>query len=107
MPFRAASYAVGWRVKLAERMKVPVLGLVENMSYFTCPDCGKTHEIFGASQAESVAAAFDIPHVARLPIDPAITTMVDAGEVEHVSGEFVSAMVDSLEKDLPLEGENG
>ena len=106
-PQDLVSMIVSKAVKMAELMKVPVLGLVENMSYFTCPDCGKTHEIFGASQAESVAAAFDIPHVARLPIDPAITTMVDAGEVEHVSGEFVSEMVDSLEKDLPLESENG
>ena len=75
------------------------------MSYFTCPDCGKKHEIFGASQADSVAKEFDIAHVARLPIDPKITAMVDAGKVEQVSGDYVSALVDSLEKDLPLEGE--
>ena len=92
-------------VKMAGMLNVPVLGLVENMSYFTCPDCGKTHEIFGASQAESVAKEFGIPHVARLPIDPAITTMVDAGEVEKVSGDFAASMVDSLEQELPLGGE--
>ena len=92
-------------VKMAEMMNVPVLGLVENMSYFTCPDCGKKHEIFGESQADSVAKEFDIAHVARLPIDPKITAMVDAGKVEQVSGDYVSALVDSLEKDLPLEGE--
>ena len=91
-------------VKMAEMMNVPVLGLVENMSYFTCPDCGKKHEIFGASQADSVAKEFDIAHVARLPIDPKITAMVDAGKVEQVSGDYVSALVDSLEQDLPLEG---
>ena len=92
-------------VRMAEMMNVPVLGLVENMSYFTCPDCGKKHEIFGASQADSVAKEFDIAHVARLPIDPNITAMVDAGQVEQVSGEYVSALVDSLEQDLPLEEE--
>ena len=90
-------------VKMAEMMNVPVLGLVENMSYFTCPDCGKKHEIFGASQADSVAKEFDIAHVARLPIDPKITAMVDAGQVEQVSGGYVSALVDSLEQALPLE----
>ena len=90
-------------VKMAEMMNVPVLGLVENMSYFTCPDCGKKHEIFGASQADSVAKEFDIAHVARLPIDPTITAMVDAGQVEQVSGDYVSALVDSLEQALPLE----
>ena len=93
-------------VKMAEMMNVPVLGLVENMSYFTCPDCGKKHEIFGASQADSVAKKFDIAHVARLPIDPELTTMVDEGKVEQVSGEYVSALVDSLEKELPLEAES-
>ena len=92
-------------VRMAEMMNVPVLGLVENMSYFTCPDCGKKHEIFGASQADSVAKEFNIAHVARLPIDPELTTMVDAGKVEQVSGEYVSALVDSLEKELPLEEE--
>ena len=90
-------------VRMAEMMNVPVLGLVENMSYFTCPDCGKKHEIFGASQADSVAKEFDIAHVARLPIDPKITAMVDAGQVEQVSGGYVSALVDSLEQALPLE----
>lgn len=90
-------------VKMAEMMNVPVLGLVENMSYFTCPDCGKKHEIFGESQADSVAKEFDIAHVARLPIDPKITAMVDAGKVEQVSGDYVSALVDSLEQALPLE----
>ena len=91
-------------VNMANMMHVPVLGLVENMSYFTCPDCGKRHEIFGESQAERIAEAFQIPHIARLPIDPAITAMVDAGEVEQVSGEYVSKLVDSLEKELPLPG---
>ena len=90
-------------VRMAEMMNVPVLGIVENMSYYTCPDCGKQHEIFGASKVQDVAAAFDIPHTARIPIDPVITTMVDAGEVEHVDTSFLNAMVDSLEKDLPLE----
>ena len=90
-------------VNMAGMMNVPVLGLVENMSYFTCPDCGKQHEIFGASKAEQVAAEFEIPYVAKLPIDPVITAMVDAGEVESVSGELVSKFADSLEKALPVD----
>jgi Mrp family chromosome partitioning ATPase len=93
-------------VKMAEMLNVPVLGLVENMSYFTCPDCGKKHEIFGASRAEAAAKEFGIPHILRLPIDPAITAKVDAGEAEQVSGEYVSALADSLEKELPLGEEN-
>ncbi len=92
-------------VKMAGMLNVPVLSLVENMSYYTCPDCGKKHEIFGASQAESVASEFQIPHVARLPIDPGITALVDAGEVERVSGEYLAVLADSLEKELPTEEE--
>ncbi len=90
-------------VKMAGMLNIPVLGVVENMSYFQCPDCGKQHEIFGASQVARVAQEFNIPHTARLPIDPAITSKVDAGKVEQVDGLLVSSMVDSLEQDLPVE----
>ena len=89
-------------VKMAEMMQVPVLGLVENMSYYVCPDCGKQHEIFGESRAERLAADFAIPQTARIPIDPKITAMVDTGEIEKVDGCCVSGLVDSLEKNLPL-----
>ncbi len=89
-------------VKMAEMMQVPVLGLVENMSYYVCPDCGKQHEIFGESRAERLAADFAIPNTARIPIDPKITAMVDEGEIEKVDGGCVSGLVDSLEKNLPI-----
>ena len=102
-PQDLVSMIVAKAVNMASMMNVPVLGLVENMSYYVCPDCGKRHEIFGESQAERVAEGFGIPQVAKIPIDPVITTMVDAGEVESVSGEYISAMVDRLEKELPLE----
>ena len=102
-PQDLVSMIVSKAVRMAEMMNVPVLGVVENMSYYTCPDCGKQHEIFGASKVQDVAAEFDIPHTARIPIDPVITTMVDAGEIEHVNAEFLTELVDNLEKDLPLE----
>ncbi len=87
-------------VNMAALMNVPVLGLVENMSYFKCPDCGKEHAIFGESKAAETAKEFGIPHWARLPIDPAVTKLVDAGKVEEVSGELVSGLLDELEKEL-------
>ena len=93
-------------VNMAGMMNVPVLGLVENMSYYVCPDCGKRQEIFGESQAERIAAEFDIPHTARIPIDPKITAMVDAGEIEKVDGGELAALADSLEKALPLKSES-
>ena len=104
-PQDLVSMIVAKAVNMASMMNVPVLGMVENMSYFVCPDCGKKHEIFGDSRAQAVADSFGIPQVAKIPIDPVITTMVDAGEVEHVSGEFVSDLVDSLEKNLPAREE--
>ena len=87
-------------VNMANMMNVPVLGLVENMSYFKCPDCGKEHAIFGESKVEQIAKEFGIGHTARLPIDPVIAAMVDAGEVEAVSGEHISALADYLEKGI-------
>ena len=85
-------------VNMAGMMNVPVLGIVENMSYFKCSDCGKEHAIFGESKVEQIAKEFGIAHTARLPIDPAVATMVDAGEVESVSGEHIASMVDVIEK---------
>ena len=69
-------------VKMAELMKIPVLALVENMSYFKCPDCGKIHEIFGESKVERVAAAHGIPCTVKLPIDRSLAHSVDQGLVE-------------------------
>ena len=85
-------------VKMAELMNIPVLGIVENMSYFKCPDCGKEYSIFGDSKVEQEAREFGIEHFVRLPIDPVVAAMVDAGEVEHVSGENIAPLVDVIEK---------
>ena len=71
-------------VKMAGLMKKPVVGLVENMSYLKCPDCGKQIDVFGASKAEGLAKRFSIPDTVRLPIDPAYSAAVDAGAAEMV-----------------------
>ena len=77
-------------VNMAQMMKVPVLGLVENMSYFTCPDCGKTHEIFGKSKAAELAAAYEIPAYARMPIDPSVARLADEGRIEEASTDALA-----------------
>ena len=87
-------------VHMAELMNIPVLALVENMSYYKCPDCGKEHAIFGESRVEPLAEQYGIRHFAKLPIDPAVTAMVDAGEVESVNGEHISPIVDLIEKEV-------
>ncbi len=87
-------------VHMAALMHLPVIGLVENMSYFKCPDCGREHAIFGESHAAELAEQYQIPHYVRLPIDPVYAAMVDAGEVESITGEFVSPLVDAIEKEV-------
>ena len=71
-------------VKMAQLMGKPVLGLVENMSYLACPDCGKRIEVFGPSKAEALAQRFAIPESVRLPIDPSFASAIDAGAAELV-----------------------
>jgi len=87
-------------INMAGLMNVPVLGIVENMSYFKCPDCGKEHAIFGESKVEALAKQHNIPTFAKLPIDPAIAAKVDAGKVEAVSGDFISGMMDVIVKEI-------
>ena len=81
---------------MAKLMNIPVLGLVENMSYFVCPDCGKKHDIFGQSKIDETAGELGLPVLAKLPIDPHINRLVDMGRVEEVHlselDEFVSAL---------------
>ena len=83
-------------VRMADMMKVPVLGLVENMSFFKCPDCGKVHEVFGPSKAAEMAAAHGIGAVASVPIDPALAAAVDAGTVELADVSFMKPILDAL-----------
>lgn len=87
-------------INMANLMNVPVLGIVENMSYFKCPDCGKEHSIFGESKVEALAKQHNVPHFAKLPIDPLIAKMVDAGKVEAVGGQLISGLVDGIVKEI-------
>ena len=71
-------------VKMAGMMHKPVLGLVENMSYLKCPDCGREISVFGESRAESLAKKFSIPLSVRLPIDPSFAAAIDVGAAENI-----------------------
>ncbi len=96
-PQELVSMIVAKAVNMANMMKIPVLGIVENMSYFKCPDCGKEHAIFGESKVDAVAAEFGITNTARLPIDPKVAALVDAGRVEDVSGEHIAQLAGEIE----------
>ena len=83
-------------VRMAEMLEKKVLGLVENMSFFTCPDCGKRLEIFGPSRVDELAARHHIPVACRLPINPAFAAAVDRGGVESLECPDLAPLVDAL-----------
>lgn len=83
---------------MAKMMNVPVLGLVENMSYFVCPDCGKRHEIFGKSKADALAAEYGIPAVAKLPINPSVAQLADCGKIETADTDALAEVFLQIEK---------
>ncbi|HJG38046.1 Mrp/NBP35 family ATP-binding protein [Enorma phocaeensis] len=82
-PQDLVSMIVAKAVNMAEKMNVPIIGLVENMSYVTCPDCGKKIEVFGPSKLDEVAEAYSLTVLGRLPIDPALALACDAGAIEE------------------------
>ena len=89
---------VGKAVKMAQLMNIPILGLVENMSYFKCPDCGKEYDIFGKSHVAQEAATFEIPNYVRLPIDPNFAACVDKGEIEFLDVSPLDSIAEVIEK---------
>lgn len=101
-PQELVSMIVEKAVKMAGMMNVPIVGIVENMSYYTCPDCGKEHKIFGESHIEEVAAKYAIPVLSRLPINPKIAAACDRGMIELFEGDWLDNMVDAcLKADNP------
>ncbi|MBR3754636.1 MAG: Mrp/NBP35 family ATP-binding protein [Clostridia bacterium] len=83
---------------MANLMNVPIIGLVENMSYFACPDCGKKHSIFGESKIDEVAKELGLPVLARLPINPKTANLVDLGAVELAGEDDIKSAVEGIEK---------
>lgn len=84
-PQDLVSMIVTKAVKMAHMMSVPVLGIIENYSYFKCPDCGKEHKIFGESHLDEVAKSMNLNVLARLPIDPALAAACDEGSLESLA----------------------
>ena len=84
-PQELVSMVVEKAVKMAKTMNIPILGIVENMSYFKCDQCGKEHNIFGETRINSVAEKFGITSVCRLPINPLIASMADKGQGDEMS----------------------
>lgn len=87
-------------VKMAEMMNVPILGLVENMSYFTCPDCGKKHSVFGDSHIEEIAKKYNTRVLAKLPVDPELASKIDCGKIEAFEGGYLDEAADAIDEIL-------
>lgn len=97
-PQELVSMIVTKAVKMAEMMNVPVLGLVENMSYFHCPDNGKDYQIFGDSHIEEIAQQYHLDVLAKLPIDPQIAAHCDGGTLEQMEFDWMDSVAEKLEQ---------
>ena len=95
-PQSLVSMVVAKAVRMAELMNIPILGIVENMSYFTCPDCGREIKVFGDSHVEEIATTYGIPLLARLPIDPAAAAACDSGKVESIDTAPIQPALDKI-----------
>ena len=97
-PQELVSMVVEKAVKMAEMMNIPIVGVVENMSYLVCPDCGKEIPLFGEGKTQAAADAHHIPLLARMPIDPALAELTDKGRIEDFTGNWLSNVASVLEK---------
>ncbi|MBQ9941439.1 MAG: Mrp/NBP35 family ATP-binding protein [Christensenellaceae bacterium] len=97
-PQELVSMIVTKAVKMAAMMDIPVVGIVENMSYVECPDCGKKIAVFGESHVEEVAEKNGLKVLGKAPIDPAVAAACDAGNIEDVKAEWLAGAADIIEK---------
>ncbi len=95
-PQDLAGMVVRKAAQMALALNIPILGLIENMSYFTCPKCGVQHEVFGVSHAAETAASAGVPLLGRLPIDPEIARLCDQGQIEAYAGEAFRPVAEAI-----------
>lgn len=97
-PQELVSMIVGKAVKMAQMMDIPILGIIENMSYVECPNCGERIEIFGKSHVDEVAKQYNIPILGHIPMTPKIAAASDAGTVEDLENDWFTDAVQVIEK---------
>ena len=97
-PQELVSMVVQKAVKMAQMMNIPIVGLVENMSYVQCPDCGKKLYIFGEGKTEEAAKEYHIPLLAKMPIDPALAKLTDDGCIEQFEGHWLDGVAEKITK---------
>ena len=97
-PQELVSMIVGKAVKMAQMMNVPILGIVENMSYVQCPDCGRRINVFGDSHVDEIADKYKLPVLAKMPIDPELAKEADAGMIEMFAGDYLDNAAQTVAK---------
>ncbi len=97
-PQELVSMIVTKAVNMAKLMDIPILGIVENMSYVECPDCGRKINVFGESKTDAVAAEFGLKVLAKLPLDPVLANNCDNGLIELFEGDYMESAADEIEK---------
>lgn len=90
-------------IKMVDMLNIPVIGLVENMSYVQCPDCGKKIEVFGESHVNEIAKQYGIPHTAALPIDRKLAASADKGMIELTNGDWLDEITNAIDQLQPRE----
>ena len=95
-PQDLVSMIVAKAVKMAGQMNIPILGIIENMSYLECPDCGKKIELFGKSHLDSIAKEYGLDILGRIPILPELAAMADNGEIENFNFDFLDPIMTVL-----------
>ena len=96
-PQDLVSMIVKKAANMAQKMNIPILGIVENMSYVKCPDCGKKIDVFGESHVEELAKEYGVKSIARIPFDPALTRCADSGLIELFEGDYLDELFKSIE----------
>ncbi|MEG1050213.1 MAG: P-loop NTPase, partial [Oscillospiraceae bacterium] len=97
-PQELVSMIVEKAVKMANMMNVPILGLVENMSYVQCPDCNKKLYVFGQGKVQETADKYGLPLLAQIPIDQSLSKNCDQGVIELFEGDYLDSAFETLEK---------
>ena len=95
-PQELVSMVVEKAVKMAEMMNIPIVGVVENMSYLLCPDCGREIPLFGEGKTRAAAEAHHLPLLARMPIDPALAQLTDRGRIEDFQARYLSPVIEAI-----------
>lgn len=101
-PQSLASMVVRKTVHMSQMLKVPILGIVENMSFFPCPETGTNHMIFGPSHAEAITSLSESPLLGQLPIDPSLAQLADEGKIEQYHHAAYDGLVEAFLKAVPL-----